>query len=245
MNRTNPVYNKIERMEEAYANSYVSATYKGIGAKVLVYILITLVGAALGIYMLFSNPNALVTTIAISGILTFIFALLAMTSPKTSLVCGTLYCLFEGIFVGTLSLLFETAIGGVVLTAVLGTVSIVLVVSIMYITGLVKVNNGFLKFLMMFAFGFLICMFLLLIFSFFPAFSGLFDNFGFTILISAASLLLASLYLFFDLRQAQNIVESGAPKQFEWMAAFGIAYTILWLYIQVLRIVAMLALRDR
>ena len=244
MRRSNPVYNKIESMEGAYADSYACATYKGIGAKVLVYILITLVGAALGIYMLFSNPNALVTTLAISGILTFICALLAMSSPKTSLICGTLYCLFEGIFIGTLSLLFEAAIGGVVLTAVLGTVSVVLVVSIMYITGLVKVNNGFLKFLMMFAFGFLVCMLLLMVFSFFPAFSGLFDNIGFTIIVSIASLLLASLYLFFDLRQAQNIVESGSPKQFEWMAAFGIAYTILWLYIQVLRIVAIFASRD-
>lgn len=244
MNRTNPVYNKIEKMEGAYDSSYSCATYKGIGAKVLVYILITLVGAAFGIYLLFANPDALVGTLAISGILTFIFALLAMSSPKTSLVCGTLYCLFEGMFVGTLSLLFEAAIGGIVLTAVLGTISIVLVVSVMYITGLIKVTNGFLKFLMMFAIGFLVTMLLLSIFSLFPAFSGLFSNMGVTLLVSAASVLLASLYLIFDLRQAQNIVESGAPKQFEWMAAFGIAYTILWLYIQVLRIVAIFASRD-
>ena len=245
MNRTNPVYNKIEKMEGAYDSTYSCATYKGIGAKVLVYILITLVGAAFGIYLLYNNPNALVSTIAISGILTFIFALIAMSSPKASLICGTLYCLFEGMFVGTLSLLFEAAIGGVVLTAVLGTVSIVLVVSIMYITGLVKVTSGFTKFLIMFGFGFLVTMLLLLIFSFFPAFSGILNNSGVILLVSAASVLLASLYLIFDLRQAQNIVESGAPKQFEWMAAFGIAYTILWLYIQILRIVAVIALRDR
>ena len=244
MRRSNPVFNKIEQMEDSYAGSYSSASYKGIGTKVLVYILITLIGAALGIYMLYTNPNALVGVLLVSGILTFICALLAMSSPKTSLICGTLYCLFEGIFVGVLSLLFEAVIGGVVLTAVLGTVSIVLVVSIMYITGLVKVGNGFIRFLLMFSIGFIVCMLLLFIFSLFPAYSGLFDNVGLTLLISAASLLLASLYLFFDLRQAQNIVESGAPKQFEWMAAFGIAYTILWLYIQVLRIVAILA-RDR
>lgn len=244
MRRSNPVFNKIEQMEDSYAGSYASASYKGIGTKVLVYILITLIGAALGIYMLYTNPNALVGVLLVSGILTFICALLAMSSPKTSLICGTLYCLFEGIFVGVLSLLFEAEIGGIVLTAVLGTVSIVLVVSIMYITGLVKVTSAFTKFLLMFAIGFLVCMILLFIFSLFPAFSGLFDNIGLTLLISAASLLLATLYLFFDLKQAQSIVESGAPKQFEWMAAFGIAYTILWLYIQVLRIVAILV-RDR
>lgn len=244
MKRSNPVYNKIEKLEGAYESGYACATYKGIGVKVLIYILVTLVGAAFGIYLLHTNSNALIGTLAISGILTLIFALLAMISPKTSLVCGTLYCLFEGMFIGALSLIFEAAIGGVVLTAVLGTVSIVLVVSVMYITGIVKVTRGFLKFLIMFSIGFILTFILLLIFSLFPAFSGLFDNFGITLLISAASVLLASLYLFFDLKQAQDIVESGSPKQFEWMAAFGIAYTILWLYVQILRIVAIIAMRD-
>ena len=75
---------------------------------------------------------------------------------------------------------------------------------------------------------YIIIIILLFIFSLFPAYSGLFDNVGLTLAISAASLFLATLYLFFDLKQAQDIVESGAPKQFEWMAAFGIAYTILW-----------------
>lgn len=239
MRRTNPVYNKIERMEDLYAGSYVSASYRGIGVKTLLYILITIIGAALGIYMFINNPNAYVTTLIISGILTFVCALLAMSVPKASMISGTLYCLFEGIFIGVLSLLAEAVIGGVVITAVLGTISVVLVVSVMYITGLVKVTNGFYRFLFMFAVGFMVCMLLLLLFSFFPVFSGLFNNFGVVLLVSIISLFLASLYLFFDLKQAQNIVESGSPKEFEWMAAFGIAYTILWIYVQILRIAVM------
>ena len=243
MRRTNPVFNRINKMNDYYSSDYVCATYKGIGAKVLIYVLVTLVGAALGIYLLFNNPDIIIGSLIFSGLFTFIFALIAMISPKASMICGTLYCLFEGVFVGVLSLLLETLIPGVVITAVLGTLSIVLVVGVLYITGLVKATSGFYRFLMMFSFGAIITMILLFIASLFPAFSGLFDNLGITLLVAGISLLLASLFLISDLKQATSIVESGSPKQYEWLAAFGIAYTVIWIYIEVLRFVAIIAAR--
>ena len=104
--------------------------------------------------------------------------------------------------------------------------------------------TGFYKFLFMFAIGFIVTNILMLILSLFPAFNNLFDSYGVILLVSAISVLLASLFLLSDLKQATTLVESGAPKEFEWMVAFGIAYTVLWLYIEILRILAIILARS-
>lgn len=241
MRKSNIVYNKIEKMTDGIAYEGAQATYKGIGAKVFYYIGMTLIGALLGIIFLFTNPSLVVVASIFSGIVTFICALLAMSSPKTSLVAGTIYCLFEGIFVGAISLLFELAIGGVVITAVLGTLSVVLVVGVLYASGIVKATRGFYKFLIMFSLGFIVCSLLTFILSLFPAFDGILNNFGIIIIVELISVFIASLYLVSDLHQATMLVENGSPKEYEWMAAFGLAYTVIWIYIEVLRLVAVIS----
>ena len=63
-------------------------------------------------------------------------------------------------------------------------------------------------------------------------------NWGLTLGVSAVTVLLAALYLLMDLDTIRRIVEGGMPKEMEWYASFGLAFTLVWLYVEILRIVA-------
>ena len=239
---SNPIFKKIKGMEyESY--NYREATYSGVGLKVLYYLVITFVGALLGLYMISVNPNMFATALVVSGILGFISALVAMMKPNMSLLFGSVYCLCEGIFLGAISMIFESVVPGVIITAVLATLSIVLVCAVMFMTGLVKISNKFYKFVIMASFGFLITMLLITVLQLFGLIA--IDNMGLVLAVGGISVLLASFYLLLDIEQAYQLVSNKGPKEMEWMVSFGISYTILWIYIEVLRIaVILLANRD-
>ncbi len=239
---SNPIFKKIKGMEyEGY--EYREATYSGVGLKVLYYLLITFVGAFIGLYMVFNNPNAFTVTLVISALLGFISALVAMMKPNLSLVFGSIYCLCEGLFLGVISMFFEAMVPGVVITAVVGTFAIVLVSAAMFISGLIKITSKFYKFVIMASVGFIVTMALVYLFQLIGFIS--IDSFGLTLAIAAVSVLLASFYLLLDMEQAYQLVSNKGQKEMEWMVAFGISYTLLWIYVEVLRIAfILLANRD-
>lgn len=236
----NPVYNRVERYNQ-FEDGLTKASYKGIGYKTLFYILVTIVSAFFGIFLLYTMPNIMTYSIIGGSLLTIIFALCAMNIPKASFICGSLYCMFEGITIGIISYACEALYPGVVISAILGTISVVFAVAILYVTKLVKVTNKFIRVLFLFSIGFIICMILTWILSFIPAFNGILSAPRVVFLVEVLSLLLATLFLFFDINQAVRLVESGASKQLEWMVAFGITYTVLWIYVEILRIVVRIA----
>ena len=55
---------------------------------------------------------------------------------------------------------------------------------------------------------------------------------------------IATLYLFFDLEQIRQTVEGNYPKEYEWMASFGISFTLIWLYVEILRLVVIVFARH-
>ena len=210
---------------------------------IIFYLLITFVGAFAGLYLVSSNPNAFAVTFVISGIVGFISALVAMLKPNLSLAFGSIYCLCEGLFLGVISMFFEAMVPGVVITAVVGTFSIVLVSAVMFMSGLIKITRKFYKFVIMASIGFLVTMALVYLFQLLGFISV--DSLGLTLAIGAVSVLLASFYLLLDMEQAYQLVSNKGPKEMEWMVAFGISYTLLWIYVEVLRIAfVLLANRD-
>lgn len=212
--------------------NYEACTYKGIALKTAIFLLTALIGAGIGIGLLVYKPEIAMAILAVSGIFTIIFSLVAMISFKSSKVFGILYCITEGILLGCVSFICSSLLEGAVSIALLSTIAVFGVVTFLFVGNVVKVNNKFIKFLMIFAISFIIVTLFTSIISIWVPIS-----FGFSLAISAVSVFLATLYLFFDLENIRTMVEGGYPKEMEWNAAFGLSFTLIWLYVEILELV--------
>jgi len=233
----NPVYRRALRDSESYSADYAAATYGGVARRAMFFIAMVLLGALGGLWLMATNPGVFTTMLMISLFTTFIFALIAFMIPSAAKVFGSLYCLGEGMLVGVVSLAFEAVAPGAVLAALLSTFVVLAIVVTLFITGVVKVTGKFVRFLMIFAISLLVSMLLLFLIS---AVMGIAFNFGISLLISALVIFLCTLYLFFDLEMIRQVVEGGAPKKMEWYVSFGLVFTLVWLYLELLPLLARL-----
>jgi uncharacterized YccA/Bax inhibitor family protein len=236
----NPVYRRALNETESLDKTYEASTYAGVARKALFYIALVLVGAFGGLALMVANTELFVTMLIISLFTTTIFALFAFLIPSAAKVFGSLYCLAEGLLVGVVSLAFEAVAPGVVLAALLSTVVVLTLVVTLFLTGTVKVTSKFIRFLMIFALSILVTMLLLWIISLFIQIE--FD-FRIMAVVSGIMIFLCTLYLFFDLEMIRRVVEGGAPKFFEWYVAFGLVFTLVWLYMELLPLLARLMMR--
>lgn len=236
----NPVFRKAMRTEN-FETDYAVATYKGVTVKTVIYLVCTLIGAVGGVLLAGINETLFVTMLSVSGIFTFIFALTAMISPKLSKVCGIMYCLAEGMLVGVISTIYESVAGGVILATLISTFTVLLVISTLFMSGIIKVNSKFMKFLLTIVISVILSQLILFVFS---LVSGVQFGFGLNFGVSLVMIFVASLYLLMDMQQVVNIVEGGFPKQYEWYVAFGLVFTLIWIYLELLPLVFRLIGRD-
>ena len=154
------------------------------------------------------------------------------------------YAVCEGVFVGAMSKVFEAQFPGIVIGAVLGTFAAVAGTLAAYKFFDIKVTDKFRKGVTAVMLGFVALVFLDFVLSFFHASFGI-NGFGtMGLIFSVLGLALGVLMLVLDFDYVERGVAAGLPERESWRAAFGLAVTIIWLYIEILRILAILRGND-
>lgn len=149
------------------------------------------------------------------------------------------YAVLEGLFVGAVSQVFERMYPGVVATAVMATVSTFAGMFLAYRFGLIKVTAKFRRIMTMMIFGYAIFAVVNVIFAFAtntPFGIGGTGMLGIGISIFAVGLASFSLALDFD--AIEYAIRTGAPQKYSWLLAHGLIVTVVWLYIEFLRLFA-------
>jgi uncharacterized YccA/Bax inhibitor family protein len=152
------------------------------------------------------------------------------------------YAICEGVFIGAMSKVFEAQWPGIVLSAVLGTFAAVAGTLAAYKFFDIQVGNRFRKWVTAAMFGFVGVVVLDAILSIFHADLGVNNISGIGLVFSVIGLALGVLMLILDFDYVERGVAAGIPERESWRAAFGLTVTIIWLYIEILRILA--ALRN-
>jgi uncharacterized YccA/Bax inhibitor family protein len=157
-------------------------------------------------------------------------------TPSPALILG--YAAFEGVFLGVLSSTVSTYLSpGVVVQAVLGTFAVAAGVLIAYRMRWIRVNQRFTGFVAAAATGFLLLLVADALFSLFGAGNGLgFHSGGLGIVFGVIGILLGAAFLALDFKQVEDAVAYGAPREEAWLAAFGLTTTLVWIYLEVLRV---------
>lgn len=163
----------------------------------------------------------------------------AVKNPRLAAPLGFLYAVLMGTWMGAISRVYDAAWDGIVLQAVGASIAVFLGCLILYGTGAVKVTNKFRSVVITATFGVLFLYLGALVLSLFGV-DFLWSSNPLSIGISVVICIIASLNLFLDFDFIQKGVAMGAPRSMEWLAAFGLLTTLVWLYLEILRLLALL-----
>ncbi len=172
------------------------------------------------------------------------FLLIALTflgiaRPRLAPIGGLVYSVLMGLFVGGISRVYDSAYDGIVAQALLATLAVVLVCYLLYATGVVKVSRRFVLVVVaatlgigvLYLTGWILSIIgVNLLFWTNPTPAG--------IAISVVICIVAALNLFIDFAVIDDGISRGAPSFMEWYAAWGLLATVVWLYLEILYLLA-------
>ncbi|WP_372636480.1 Bax inhibitor-1/YccA family protein [Fodinibius sp.] len=174
----------------------------------------------------------------------FIVAMVTIFKKEWSPVTAPVYAGLEGLFLGGISLQYANMYNGIVFNAVLLTIGVFAAMLMIYRSGLIKVTQQFRMGVVAATGGIFLVYLASIVLSFFGINISLIHGdglmgIGFSLIIVGV----AALNLVLDFDMIEKGAGSNAPKYFEWYASFGLMITLVWLYIEILRLLSKLQRR--
>lgn len=228
------------QLEELYERPAASPadtgrmTYEDTAVKTVVLFAVLLATSAVGWF---------VPALAIVGALVgFALAMVNTFKREPSVPLIVLYAAAEGLFVGGISRIFATQWNGIVLQAVLATLVTVGVTLALFASGKIRASAKATKIFLIAMVSYLVFQLVNVVLMLTGVASGTFglQSGWLGALIGVAVVIMAAYSLVLDFDQIQQGVRRGIPAKYGWTGAFGIMVTVVWLYIEFLRLIAIL-----
>ncbi|OLZ67729.1 hypothetical protein AV521_22765 [Streptomyces sp. IMTB 2501] len=181
-----------------------------------------------------------------SAIVAFVLAMIQSfkRTPSPALILG--YAAFEGVFLGVISEMYNSRWSGAPFQAVLGTMAVSAATLLVYKAGWIRVTARYARVGIAIAMAFMVVMAVnLLLVAFGVAENGGLRSFGpLGALVGIIAILLGAFFLTLDFKQIEDGIAYGAPRNESWLAAFGLTMTLVWIYVEMLRLVAIFTNND-
>ncbi len=264
--RPNPILNRLSRVEERSETEVF--TYNGLATKVSFFLVITLIGVVIQtvvmnmmadepvwlsfkVYEQFTvnlrrTEAMILIGVAIVG---FISEMLGIFARSTTAVTGTIYAACQGYVISFLVFNVLKGYEYLGLEALLLTIAVVGVMSWLYASGRMQDSPKFrtvLATLVLGTVGIGLLSFILTLIPATRAFAqSIFGNPVVSIGLDLIGIVIAALFLISDFAMIETCVRQGYPKSYEWYAAFGVVFSVLWLYLKILDLIMQFAGKNK
>ena len=248
----NPVLNENIFRNQAYTYGKTGVmTIGGTATKTLLLLLMVIAGAAYTwkLYYNAINPQSITGWMFGGLIVAFILAMIISFKPKTAQFLSPIYAAGEVLALGGISAIFNEQFALTAPNIVIHAVSLTLVTALVMLTvyrsGLIKVNGTFMKVLSIALISIMVFYIGTWIVSLFGVnLSMLHNSSPLSIGISLVIVAVAAFSLLMDYEFIRQASAAGAPKYMEWYGAFGLTVTLVWLYLELLKLLAKFANRE-
>ncbi|MBA2858194.1 putative YccA/Bax inhibitor family protein [Methanococcus maripaludis] len=229
-------FNTYEQNQQMTVNGTVNKTIISLG--------IVSISAYFSWDVLFFSPYSNIFLIA-APILGFLVALATIFKKEWSPATVPVYCILEGLFLGLISGFFELMYPGIVFQAVVATFGVLLSLLLAYKSKLIRATENFKLGVVAATGGIALVYIASIILGFFGiSIPLIFGSGPVGILFSVFVVIIAALNLVLDFDFIEQGERYGAPKYMEWYGAFGLMVTLIWLYLEILKLLSKLRSRD-